>query len=507
MLKAKIFISYKRDAEPDDKLAEAIAAFYYDKGFDVFLDKKNIGGGNDYDKEIPKAIKKSDFFLVLLSRNSRDSDFVLGELRIANATTKEFGKPIIIPIILDEMDHSSLGIESLLGRAHAIKWCDQDGGSFFEALISATKIRIGNIKIKQNPSHSHSHSHSLLSAETSPYIHRKADDELEECQRNWPYRIYIQGPSQAGKTSLLRNAVSRAQDNGFFVINIDFQTLSSDVLNNIEKLCKEFALLVEQSFQTKFVDFAPKLEAFWDNKILSPTKKFELFIKQHILPSSPTKILLALDDMDVFLNNPVRSDFFAMIRSCFNPDTTVSRKQIDASLSVVMTGSIESTDLINNGILAQFNIMQDILVDDFSLEECSVIWKAFGKKIDRFELEILYDVLGGHPYLTRLAIQQSIKTRFKISKILNEAKTGHGQLATHISSRVKQLENEPNRTELFDFLFKAAFEPIPETKVIREAKSYILERLITTGLLRVRYGKVVARNKLYENYLKAFSQG
>jgi tetratricopeptide (TPR) repeat protein len=103
--KKKIFISYANED------AEAAKHLFYDlKEFDdphleLFLDKESILPGQIWKDNIENAIKNSQYFVILLSKNSIEKNsYVLEELKVANDIAKELPEPkiFIIPIRLDD---------------------------------------------------------------------------------------------------------------------------------------------------------------------------------------------------------------------------------------------------------------------------------------------------------------------------------------------------------------------------------------------------------------------
>lgn len=94
---AKIFISYKRNVEPDSPVARAV----YDAlraEHDVFIDT-TIQVGEKWAEEIQRAIKETDFLIVFLSEHSVRSEMVVAEVE----TAREFGKKILpVRVAFDE---------------------------------------------------------------------------------------------------------------------------------------------------------------------------------------------------------------------------------------------------------------------------------------------------------------------------------------------------------------------------------------------------------------------
>ena len=95
---AKIFISYKRNVEPDTPVATAVYEALR-KEHDVFIDT-TIQVGEKWAQRIQQEIKASDYLIVFLSEHSVDSEMVVAEIETAHQHGKEHGKPAILPVRL-----------------------------------------------------------------------------------------------------------------------------------------------------------------------------------------------------------------------------------------------------------------------------------------------------------------------------------------------------------------------------------------------------------------------
>ena len=93
--KKRIFMSY---AHQNSNQAQRIASELSAQNFDVWVDSKNLKGGNLWQEEIVKAIEESDIFLLCLSQHAAQSSDVRRELDLASTQNK-----LIIPLLLEEI--------------------------------------------------------------------------------------------------------------------------------------------------------------------------------------------------------------------------------------------------------------------------------------------------------------------------------------------------------------------------------------------------------------------
>lgn len=93
---ADVFISYS--SKDRDKIERLISALR-DHKITYWIDNERIPKGIEYDDVIPNAISNAPILVILLSKNSVESEDVKNELRIAKGLKKH-----IIPIMLDNTE-------------------------------------------------------------------------------------------------------------------------------------------------------------------------------------------------------------------------------------------------------------------------------------------------------------------------------------------------------------------------------------------------------------------
>ena len=90
-----IFLSYSRK---DSQFVEHLAEKLKQEGFDIWMDREGIVGGEDWGTEIVNAIDKADVYLVALSAQSVISPNVSKELRLAVEANKQ-----IVPLDIESI--------------------------------------------------------------------------------------------------------------------------------------------------------------------------------------------------------------------------------------------------------------------------------------------------------------------------------------------------------------------------------------------------------------------
>jgi hypothetical protein len=103
--KPQVFISYSRK---DIHFARRLAADLEASGFDVWWDLSDLKGGDDWVRFIPSAIEASQYFVVLLSPDSVQSEWVAKEysyaLRLRKKVIPAMIKPCEVPFALNTIN-------------------------------------------------------------------------------------------------------------------------------------------------------------------------------------------------------------------------------------------------------------------------------------------------------------------------------------------------------------------------------------------------------------------
>jgi hypothetical protein len=99
----KVFISYGHDDKP---FVKKLAGDLGKDNIETWWDFDHLKGGDNWQKEIQKGIKLCNFFVVVLSPNSVDREWVLKEITYANEYKKK-----IIPLMLKECERPISVIE------------------------------------------------------------------------------------------------------------------------------------------------------------------------------------------------------------------------------------------------------------------------------------------------------------------------------------------------------------------------------------------------------------
>ena len=137
-----VFISYSR---ADSKFVDKLYKHLYDAGASAWLDRHDALAG-DVEKQVSRAIRVQDIVLVVLSKESLDSDWVWKEIEWARIKEKEEKRDVLCPVSLDDTWKNHAGDAVLMRHVKKknvldfSKWKTSEFNKQFEKLQKGIKI-------------------------------------------------------------------------------------------------------------------------------------------------------------------------------------------------------------------------------------------------------------------------------------------------------------------------------------------------------------------------------
>ena len=121
---SRIFLSYKRDVDPDEKTALGILAGL-EEDYHVFIDQ-NMVVGTRWAEHIKRELERCDCFVVLLSARSVYSEAVQGEVEMAAELAEKQGRPEILTVRLDYEECFPAKLGTHLDELNWVSWQSSD---------------------------------------------------------------------------------------------------------------------------------------------------------------------------------------------------------------------------------------------------------------------------------------------------------------------------------------------------------------------------------------------
>jgi len=496
---AKIFISYKRNIEPDTPVATAVYEALR-QSHDVFIDQ-TLQVGEKWAERIQNAIKESDYLIIFLSEYSVHSEMVVAEVETAHHHGKAFGRPAILPVRLAFSESLVYPLSAYLNPLQWALW-DQEtdtprliaelqravsGKGLSEKstesmAVMPTKQEVptafANIQLKDLGSPEGTMPHQ------SPfYIERESDSEAVNAVRDISgVTVTIKGPRQMGKSSLLNRLLFEAKKKDMLTAFIDFQLIENMAMENVDIFYKQFCSLLSWEFEVE-----DRTDEFWKTP-LGQVQKTTNYLQRHLLKQiNDVPILLAMDEVERMFGSPFRSDFFSMLRSWHN---NRARGGDWTRFNMALVTSTEPYQFIADLNQSPFNVGQVVELVDFTLEQVSELNHRHQNPLTGEEVGRLFDLLGGHPYLTRRALYLVASQRDTFTELFETAFEDNGPFGDHLRNYLFRMSDQEK--------LKSGL-----VQVIRHQRcsdEHIFFQLRGSGLVKRIDNAVVPRNKLYAEY-------
>lgn len=472
---AHAYISYTHRDARDVRLATYLAAYLTEHGHQVFVDQR-IRVGQDWPKIVEQELQDADCVIVLLSQDSIVSDMVIHEVSIAYKLKSQHDKPHLLPVRLALRGELPYDLGAMLHRVQHARW-EKEGDErdlatqLHQALVGLASSPGGEAPWTQDdaspspaPSESSPRSSPAQSgadhlAPPSPsfdlrwierldapggavrlqspfYIARRCDAEAAHVVDREGITLRIKGARQMGKSSLLARMHQHARDNHRTSLYLDFQRLDQDAFADLNSLLRYLGNKMGLGFRV-----GPVPESYWSLP-LSLKDRLSEFVQNEILEREERCVTLLLDEVDrVFAYPNLRDDFFSLIRSWHN-----ARAMEPAwnRLNLVLAYSTEAFLFIRDLNESPFNVGEPIKMEDFGLDETEELNRRHGSPItDPARLHRLYNLLAGHPYLTRQAFYALAKHPLSTDTLLAGALDEDGPFAEHLHRYLWRFYEEP----------------------------------------------------------------
>ena len=503
MSKARIFISYKRDVEPDERLALQIFD-HFAKEHDPFIDQVMLVGAR-WAERIQEELEKSDFLISLLSEDSVHSEMVKGEIETANQLYKNQESPTILPVRVNYTEPLEYPLSAYL---NAINWASWKSDDDTEALLAnlTNAVNGGELATTQQERESlkpnlndempiplaaaQPPSHLELPEGTmdphSAYYVERASDKVAQGAITKPggVTITIKGPRQMGKSSLLMRIIQSAAKNDKQVVFLDFQLFDESTLRDADKFFKLFC-----SWLTDELDMEDRVDEYW-SRPLGNSQLCTRYLERYLLKELGKPLVLAMDEVESVYEAPFRSDFFSMLRSWHNERAYKSSWK---NLDMVLVTSTEPYQLISNLNQSPFNVGEIVNLEDFELPQLEELNRRHPNVLPNSDLNRLSDLLGGHPYLTRRAMYLVLSGRISVSELIEQSTADRGPFGDHLRYHLFRIQRDEELVDCLKQILRG-----------RECTDQgIFWRLRGAGLVRKDGEKSVPRCNLYADYFKS----
>ncbi len=494
----RFFISYRRHSALDRELASYLVERLSRAGNEVFIDRQ-MPIGTRWVNEIERRIAWCDYLVVLLSEDSINSEMVQGEVRQAHRHFEKEGRPATLPVRVRYEGPLGYELDSYLALIQQRLWTGKaDSDQLLAEILEIAKSGALAEGVEQSED---------VSAEASPadprrplpakdprilrapggalrpddpfYIHRQADKSIDLTVASRGETLLIKAPRQMGKSSLLIRYLEACREEGKHFAFVDFQSFGERDLADYDSLLNRFATSLLRGFKLPAQQIPP----------LSDQLAFTNFIEDTILTHVQGPTTFAFDEVDRILGRPYQRDFFAMLRMWHN--NRAQPQSVWESVDLALVIATEPYLLIDVADQSPFNVSVPIPLYGFSRKELNRLNAIYGDALNPQELHALFELLAGHPYLTRLALYCIVGPwGMSFADLTARASSSEGPFGDHLKALLFKLEFHPG-------LLDALCQAIRKGSLPDEETYY---RLQSAGLVTRDGSRIRPANMLYEQF-------
>lgn len=503
--RVRIFISYKRNVTPDEKVAtEVFRTLSQQPQYDVFIDQTMLVG-TEWAKRIEQELHRSDYLISFLSENSVRSEMVLAEIETAHHLSKRNGSPKILPVRLAYKDPFVYPLSAYLNPLNWAIWqSDADTSRLIDQLVQAisqghfapdsqSRMIVSPVPPEDSIPPPTASAQILPSAEAPEgtmnpeshfYIEREEDATALRLINERGVTLTIKGPRQMGKSSLLMRVIDTARKNDKSAILLDFQLFDKAAFSDVDRFFYQFALWI-----TDELDLEDRLAEYW-NMPLGNSQRCTRYFERYILKEVNKSLVLAMDEVESVFDTDFRTDFFSMLRSWHN--NRASKPATWQKLDLALVTSTEPYQFIDNLNLSPFNVGVHVDLTDFTPNQITKLNQLHGSPLQTTEIQQLIEMLNGHPYLTRKALYAVVTQQMTASALLSQQDHDAGPFGDHLRNHLFRLQGKNE-------LIQGLRQTIQQHACSNEE---VFFRLQSAGLIRRQGTAVVPRCKLYEEYFR-----
>lgn len=297
--------------------------------------------------------------------------------------------------------------------------------------------------------------------------------------------VRIKGPRQVGKTTLMTRLLEHATNAGARTVRVDLQLADTRILGDLDKLLRWMCAIIRRALNIS----KAQSKAEWDD-IFGPKDNCRIMFEDDFLPASGRPLVLALLSVDRLFDWPdVADEFLTLVRglhemSKSQPVWSRLRLLLEYSTEMYLPMDINHSPL---------NVGLAVTVGEWTAADISGLAHRHGLAWREREVDELMALIGGHPYLVRVALHR-LAQGMPLAQMLAAAATAEGVFATHLEHLLWCLRQQPE-------LAAAATEVLAASEPVHlDTESAF--KLVSLGLVRRRGNDVEAGLEVYRRYLE-----
>ena len=502
----KVFVSY-RSAEPDRELGKQLEMALSAIGHTVFTAENNIRLGDNWFDRINLFLQECDYLLLLLPPTENQSELLTYQVQQAKELqdSRPDRKPIILPIRVGFPLNAPLN-HDLRGYLYRIKQREWKTTADTPIIIEEVVKLLAETPAPVTEE-TEDLTQQLLEISSDEIPLPAAEPELPGGQVDVASQFYVErppieercyqtivqpsalirikAPRQMGKTSLMARILHHGARQGYCTVPLTFQLVDKAVFANLDKFLKWFCAYVGRELH-----LPNQLEDYWD-EIFGSKVNCKDYFEKYILPQIDSPLILGLDEIDrVFQYPDIAEDFLGLLRAWHEES---KRRDIWKKLRLIVVHSTEVYIPMNIN-QSPFNVGLPVDLPEFNHQQVQELAARHNLNWSDAEVEALTAIIGGHPYLVRVALYHISRSGLTLDELKETAIADAGIYSDHLRRQLWNLEEYPELAQGMREI-AAADSPVP----LKAMQAFKLDSL---GLVKLQGNECVPRCELYRQYFK-----
>ena len=503
----KIFVSY-RSAEPDLELGKQLETALSAIGHTVFTAENNIRLGDNWFDRINLFLQECDYLLLLLPPTGNQSELLTYQVQQAKELqdSRPDRKPIILPIRVGFPLNAPLN-HDLRGYLYRIKQREwkttadtpiiieevlnllaEKPALFTEPTEDFTRKQLLEISSDEIPLPAAEPELPGGQVDVASQFYVERPPIEERCYQTIVQPsalIRIKAPRQMGKTSLMAKILHHGASQGYCTVPLTFQLVDKGVFANLDKFLKWFCAYVGRELH-----LPNQLDDYWD-EIFGSKVNCKDYFEKYILPQIDSPLILGLDEIDrVFQYPDIAEDFLGLLRAWHEES---KRRDIWKKLRLIVVHSTEVYIPMNIN-QSPFNVGLPVDLPEFNSQQIQDLAARHNLNWSEAEVEKLTAIVGGHPYLVRVALYHISRSDLTLDELKETAIADAGIYSDHLRRQLWNLEEYPELAQGMREIV-AADSPV-------QLKAMQAFKLDSLGLVNLQGNECVPRCELYRQYFK-----
>lgn len=302
--------------------------------------------------------------------------------------------------------------------------------------------------------------------------------------------LRISAPHRFGRSSLLNQITTRADTLGYERVYLNLHDAEASILTSLRPFLRWFC-----SSLCRQLNLSPVLDHYWDDTIGSKLS-CKLFFEHYLLEQIYSPIVLILDELQRIFAYPVAQDVLSLLGSLYEQTRQSIRWQ---KLRLILSYSTDSLMPWVAPSLLQMGL--SLRLPPFQATEVLQLARLYGLNwrtdADGWQMAAsLQHLVGGHPYLTTVALYHFAQHQLTLEQLWQTAATPRSIYREHLQQQWLHLTS--------DAALAAAFQQVLQAESGVRLDPLSAYRLENMGLVELDGVQTRITTQLYRLYFQSW---